>query len=300
MPLNSSNKGNPPLNEDCKKALADDLEKARDKLKGDKSAAKEAVKSLRAGLSKSGKTAAKDDEAGRGRGRGRGKGRGRGRASASKAKKDSDDELSEASAISSETKKLHGEVANIQDVEDLGEGEGNESELGSNEEAEMGEDSLSDAPTEIMGYPTRRPKAAASKPKAKKPGKTAAEKAKAAAAAKKKATRKAAHKARIEKINAKAAATSAALKEKYEKKGKTKKTRKQEDKQDKDPAEDKKASLNPWGANLREEMHKYVKKESQRLVDEGMEKRAARTAALKSCFGCDWGSACFSKFQMFC
>lgn len=47
--------GQPPLNEDCEKALAEDLEEARDKLKGDKSAAKEAVKSLRAGLSKSGR-----------------------------------------------------------------------------------------------------------------------------------------------------------------------------------------------------------------------------------------------------
>lgn len=129
LPLTSTSdpKRNPLLDEAAKKSLQADLEKAKGKLKEDKSAAKAAVKSLKAGLSKDGKTVQKAD--------GRGKGRGRGRGRNSKAVKKEDEEKVEEKEDekqdeenneddgSEEIQILQDAVDEIQNVEDELEGE---------------------------------------------------------------------------------------------------------------------------------------------------------------------------------
>lgn len=263
LPMTSGDKNNQTLTEDAKRSLAADLEKAREKLKDDKSAAKKAVQSLKEGLSKPGKTVEKQEGRGKG-GKGRGRGRGRG----------GDTNKSNGSKPGPEAKKnIHAAVKEVyQEAEEL-DGEEVEQDMEDMEEEEKVEDPVEDedsmdAPTEEMGEDFySRARGTMKKPSAaKKPTKKEAAKIQKMKAAKKKRDEQ--HKKRVAAIKKKGEAEIKKIK------GKGK------DKSDK--AED---SSKAWGCNLREEMFKYIRAESARLVEGGMSKKDALAAARESCLG---------------
>lgn len=261
----SNKKGNPPLDDAGKKALSADLEKAKDKLKQDKAAAKDAVKSLKNSFSKPGKTQDTKDTKGPGRGGGKGRGRGRGRKAVEKPEKDETEEIEDLDGESLCPEDLQGELDGIQDVdEDM-----------IDEDAES-HGSLS-ADTEIMGSygPEKKPRAKA-KAKAKargvKKGLTKREEKMAEKMKENKAKRAVEHKRKVAEIKAKAKAATSKTRSKSasDSAGSTSK--------DANASQSGRADK-AFAGNLRDEMHKFVKAESTRLKEGGMAPKEALAAA---------------------
>ncbi|CAK9003932.1 unnamed protein product [Durusdinium trenchii] len=271
LPLHSSStRGNPPLDAEAKRSLAIDLEKARGKLKEDKNAAKSAVKAMRAGLSKPGKSDGLKDKAKGGRGRGRGKGRGRGRKAAKETEEDEMD-LQEEEEEEQEDEEMNKLQEMLEGIEMQTGGQDVDSEQEEEEEDEV----LEDEPKNGKG--ASGPKKATRKKKEL----TLKEVEKQKKMQENKKKRQDKFKESVRKINAKAAATSKELKKKYNEtqQKSNKRARPATAKGDEDANQ---ASASSSAAGLKDAMHKHIKEESDKLKKQGMSAKEALAAARKS------------------
>ena len=259
LPFNTGSSRDPLLTEEQKKDLAKNMEKAKEKLKDDKAAAKKAVASLRGNMSKPAKSSEAKSSAADSRGRGRGKGRGRGRGRKATAEPETEGELEEEiDAVDSEMEK---EIETLQEV-DVDLVESPPSEHDSILTADTLE--LGDEPPETV---PKRKRERSSGPVAKKPS-TRATSSKKDEAMKGKMKVNQKQKKGTE-IKAKAAAP-----EKKKSKAAKKKEKKDGD-----------ASKGSFDGNSNKEMHQFIKAESIRFKAEGMSPKEALAAARKACLG---------------
>ena len=267
LPLHSTSKANRAIDDETRKNLDGDIQKAKTQLKGDKNAAKSAVKALKEGLSKPGKTAAA-----KGKGRGRGRGKGRGKGSRGSNKKEEEEALEEPEEEDEELD----EIQNVE-VENLDE------EDSHSVQSIFGSD-ISATTLELGEVPKKKP---ANKAKAKVQPKSSTTKGSTAADKMKAKKNKQAddHKKKLVEINERARARIKALKDQKKKIEDENKTKKRT----KDAAKTKDETKRPdktWTGNLKEEMYKFIQAETAKLKEGGMGAKEALAAARESCFGC--------------